>query len=112
MRDRKWLFFGAWAVEGALFAFTVLSAASIGLFLVPVVLLGLWYLARNVGMGREAVGAISGFGVPTLVVAILAAGPNGLDARPWLVAGLLLVAAGIAGYLALTRRAQPPSTVV
>jgi hypothetical protein len=112
LRARGWILFGVWALEGAVFALGVLAAASFGLFLVPLAALLLWWLARTAGASAEMLGAVSGAGVPTLVVAILERGPDGLDARPWLVAGLLLVALGIGSYAFLRRRAQPPSAVV
>jgi hypothetical protein len=112
MHARGWLWFWAWALEGGIFAFSVLAAASIGLFEMPLALVGLVLLARARAAGPQMFGALTGAGVPTLVVALLAQGPGGLDARPWLAAGLLLVAGGLGGYLAVRRRAQPPSAVV
>jgi hypothetical protein len=90
----------------------VLSAASIGLFVMPVALLGLVLLVRARAMGPQTFGALSGAGLPTLVVAALHQGPGDLDARPWLLVGIVLVAVGFAGYAAVRRRAQPPSAFV
>jgi hypothetical protein len=112
MQARGWLWFGAWALEGGLLAFSALSAASVGLFVMPVALLVLVLLARAGAAGPQILGALTGAGAPTLVVAWLEEGPGGLDARPWLAAGLVLVAAGLGGYLAARRRTQPPSAVV
>jgi hypothetical protein len=106
------MWFGVWALEGALLAFSLLGAASIGLFVMPVAVLVLVVLARARAAGPQMLGALSGAGVPALVVAGLQQGPGDLDARPWLIVGLILVAAGVAGYVAVRPRAQPPSAVV
>lgn len=109
---RGWLWFGAWGLEGGLVSFSVMSAASIGLFVLPIALLGLVLLARAGAAGPQMFGALTGAALPILVVAGLHQGPGDLDARPWLMVGLVLVVAGFGGYIAARRRAQPPSAVV
>jgi hypothetical protein len=109
MRRRGWPWFGGWALTGALFAFAVVSALSIGLFVLPFALVAFWMLGRRGAAGAEMLGAVSGAGAPCLLVAAVAAGSEAPDGRPWLAAGLLLVATGIAAYAMVRRRSEPPS---
>ena len=106
-RDRQ--LYVAWAIEGALVAFSVLSAASVGLFVMPVAVLLLLWLARRGASGPPMLGALPGAAVPVLAVAWLQRGPGDLDARPWLLAGLVLAAAGALGILAVRRRDERAS---
>ena len=119
----EWGWFWVWAVVGGCVAISFVSF--IGLFFLPVAALGafagLWW-GRSSG-ARSSLGAISGAGVPFLVVAYLqrkgpgtvcwkSATASGcdeyLDPRPWLVIGLVLVLAGIAAFHhARARRATP-----
>jgi hypothetical protein len=112
MRRRRWPWFGAWALAGALCSFAILGAASIGLFVLPLALVAFWLLLRRGASGLETLGAVAGAGAPCLLVAALAAGNETPDARPWLAAGLLLVAIGIGAYASLRRRPEPPSAIV
>jgi hypothetical protein len=109
MRRRGWPWFGAWALAGALCSFAVLSAASIGLFVVPLALLAFWLLMRRGALGMETLGAITGAGGPCLLVAALGAGEETPDARPWLAAGLVLIGIGIGVYMFVRHRPEPPS---
>ena len=126
MRREGWLVFAAWVLAGALLSFSVLGAASIGFFVVPFALLAFW-LALRLGRGwPEALGTISGAGAVSLLIAFLNRGTmscadesltlgpgeteitcGGLDPIPWLVAGLVLAAAGAIAY-ALARRGAHP----
>jgi hypothetical protein len=44
-----------------------------------------------------------------LLVAGLAAGDEAPDARPWLLAGLVLIAIGLVAYVFVRGRPEPPS---
>ena len=104
-------------VVGAAFGFGLLGVLSIGLFVLPCALLAAFYLARRHPSPRYTTGALSGVGVPLLVVAFLnRSGPafvcsgdtcaQQLSPWPWLLAGILFVLAGPASYVLLsaTRR--------
>ncbi|HEY7197482.1 MAG TPA: hypothetical protein VH306_09860 [Gaiellaceae bacterium] len=108
MQARGWPWFGAWLLAGALFALTLVGAASIGIFVLPFTLAAIWWAARRRGLGPEALGAVSGTGLTCVAIAILQAGPGGVDARPWLAVGLGLVALGGAPYALVRRRREPP----
>jgi hypothetical protein len=112
MLRRGWPWFGAWALAGALCSFAILSAASIGLFVFPFALVAFWLLWRRGASSAEMLGSIAGAGAPCLLVAALAAGNEAPNARPWLGAGLVLVAIGIGAYTLVRRRPEPPSAIV
>jgi hypothetical protein len=110
MWKRDWPWFGAWALVGALCSLAVVTAASIGLAVLPLALLVFWLLPRGGLSGVERLAAMTaGAGAPCFLVAGLSAGGEAPDARPWLAAGLLLKAIGIAAYLFARRRAGSPS---
>jgi hypothetical protein len=54
-----WPWLIAWGLVGALFMFSLLTGFSIGLFLFPVVTLGMYWLAAN-APGREVIGFPAG----------------------------------------------------
>lgn len=106
--------FLVWAVVGGCTTITFVSV--IGVFFLPVAGLGALAAVRwgRRSMPRSALGAITGAGVPFLLVAyIQRKGPGTvcwhtatasgcdeyLDPRPWLVIGLLLTLGGIAAFL-------------
>ena len=101
---RFWL----WAVAGALVAFSLIAAASIGLFVLPVAGLVTVVAARTHNW-TETLGALAGVGGTCGLIALLQRGPGSLDATPWLVAAVLLAAAAIAGYALFERRLAPPA---
>ena len=121
MRREGWLVFAAWVLAGALAAFSLLGAASIGLFIAPLTAVAVWLAARFGRVWPEILGTISGAGTASLLIAFLNWGETpcterllvgsgqtevscgGLAPTPWLVAGLVLVAMGVVGY-ALARR--------
>jgi len=122
MRRDGWLVFGAWVLAGALAVFSLLGAASIGLFIAPLAAVAIWLVLRFGRAGPEMLGMVSGAGVVSLLIALLNRGTRpcteeglrlrpgeteaicgGLDPVLWLVAGLVLVAAGVVAY-ALARR--------
>jgi hypothetical protein len=95
-----WRWFAAWALAGALVVFAFLSAASIGIFVLPFALLALVLVARSSAGGSEMLGMVAGAGLVSLLIAALAAGER---SAPWLLIGLGLVAAGVVAY-AVARR--------
>ena len=125
MRRDGWLLFAAWVLAGALVVFSLLAAASIGLFVAPLAAAAIWLNSRFGRVWPELLGSISGAGAVSLLIAflnrnthsctegVLRLGPGeteatcgGLDPVPWLVAGLLLVAAGVASYVLARRGAR------
>jgi hypothetical protein len=97
-----WGRFWLWAVAGALVAFSVIAAASIGLFVLPVAALAVVLAVRRTGRRTEMMGAFPGAGGVCALIAPLQRGPGSLDATPWIVAACVLAAVGIAGF-ALSR---------
>jgi hypothetical protein len=115
--------FWVWAVVGGCVAVSLVSF--IGPFLLPVAAIG---ALAGLRWGRSAVpraslGAVSGAGVPFLLVAYLQRkGPGTvcwrtatatgcddyLDPRPWLVIGLVLVVAGLGAFVLARARRAPP----
>ena len=107
--------FWVWAVSGGCLAISFVSA--VGLFFLPVVALGAlaglrWGRAYS---ATAPLGAITGAGIPLLLVAyVQRKGPGTvcwhtatasgcddyLDPRPWLAIGLVLVLAGIGAFVA------------
>jgi len=112
----------AWALVGALLGFSVLGAASIGLFVLPAALLALAVTVWTVRVWPEIAGMLVGAGALSLFVGLVNLGSTpcpssgsgsvrvgggtgitsfscgGLDPSPWLLAALGLSAAGFAFY--------------
>ncbi len=97
-----------------------LTGFSIGLFLLPFAVLAIWFVARKSRIWPEILGMVGGLGVVGLVIAAIhregtgcrsSGEPDGsitvtcggLDPKPWLVGGLVLLAAAPALY-AFARR--------
>ena len=53
MRREGWLVFAAWVLAGALTAFSLLGAASIGLFIAPLAAIAIWLALRLGRAGRK-----------------------------------------------------------
>ncbi len=123
MRRQGWLVFAAWVLAGALVVLSLLGAASIGLFIAPLAAIAIWLAVRLGGAGPEMLGMISGAGTVCLLIAFLNRGMTpcaeqgrllssgqtevscgGLAPTPWLVAGLVLIAAGVVAYVLARRR--------
>jgi apolipoprotein N-acyltransferase len=104
---RFWL----WAVAGALITLSFVGAASIGLLVLPFAALATAFVARSTQQRAEALGLLVGAASICFLVAglQLGGGNDGLDPRPWLVAGVLLAAIGTAAYALVTRRLAPPA---
>jgi hypothetical protein len=99
--------FWLWSLAGALVTFSVLAAASIGLFVLPLAALVTALIARRMQDRAELLGALVGAGAVCAVIALLQRGSGGLDARPWLVAAAVLAGLGIASFALLERRTAP-----
>lgn len=114
-----WPFF-AWAAVGAGACVTVLSVLSIGVFVAPLVIVAAVLLLRWPRSRTAAMfGAVSGLGLVLLYVAYLNRGGPGdvcsttasgqscvteWSPWPWLVAGIALVASGVAAFALLLSR--------
>lgn len=119
----EWGWFFAWVALGVALA---LGAVSFGpLLLVPAAVVVALITSRR-GLGRSALGLLTGAGIIALVIAYLQRkGPGTvywhtataggadtyLDPRPWLTAGILLVAGGILGFVLARRTARHSSEV-
>lgn len=122
MPARGWPWFAAWALAGALVVFSLLSATSIGLFVLPFALAAVLLVALR-ARRPEMIGLVSGAGLVALLVAFLSRdyrpcpeGPitlrpgepsfacGGFDPTPWLVAGLVVALGGAAAYAPARRR--------
>ena len=114
--------FWVWAVVGGCLAISFVSV--IGFFFLPVAALGAFAGLRwgRSSVPRSALGAVTGAGVPFLIVAyVQRKGPGTvcwrtatargcdeyLDPRPWLALGLVLVLGGIAAFLHARARRRP-----
>src|SRR5690242_3371880 len=119
-RIGTWAWFAAWAAVGAAAALGFVSFV-LAILLVPVAAIGGLALAKLHAPDRSVTGLLTGAGIPLLVVAYIQRDGPGttcwrtatgggctahLDPRPWLVAGLLFVAAGIALCAAARHRAR------
>ena len=109
-----WFF--AWAAVGIGFA---LGISALGVFTVPVALLVTVLLVMRHHADRSALGILAGVGLLALSVAYVqrkgpgtvswhtatASGSNEyLDPRPWLAAGIVLVAVGVVAFFWRERR--------
>jgi membrane protein implicated in regulation of membrane protease activity len=117
MRTATW--FGLWAVIGAGGALALLTAPTIGIFVLPATLVLGAVLAWRGRAQQAGPGIAAGLGLPLFYVAYLnrsgpgtvcTALPGGGECNqetspwPWLAAGLLLVIAGLSMSLAAARR--------
>jgi hypothetical protein len=98
---RFWL----WALAGGLFTFSLLAAASIGLFIMPLAFGAIWLAADSGRTWPESLGVLAGAALVCFLIAYIQRHHDPVDPRPWLAAGIVLVVVGVAGYAALARRA-------
>lgn len=107
-RASGWRWFSAWAIVGGLLFFSYLTGLSIGIFVLPFALLGLWLVTQVSRAWPELLGAASGAGLLCLGVAVANRdyepcpdGPvmllgessftcGGSEPLPWLLAGIVL----------------------
>jgi hypothetical protein len=122
---RGWVGFAAWAACGALASLAVVSAASIGLLLLPVAGAAVVAGVARVRFWPEANGALAGLASTALVVGFLNLGSRpcprngtlvlppgqrevscgGLDAEPFLIFGVATALVGLVCYAALRNNA-------
>ncbi len=114
----RWAWFAGWLIIGAGYAVSLLGAASIGLFVLPLPVLATILLARRQHAGSGLPGLVSGLGIPLLYVAYLnRAGPGTICSAitggqnctdesspwPWLAAAAILLALGLVAFIARQR---------
>lgn len=112
-----WGWVWAWAGAAGLLAFSVVAGFGIGLFVLPLALVALWYVARSSRLWPDVLGAPAGIaGLCFLIAAVNAnaqpcpaqgaqtlspgessASCGGRDPLPWLVAGAVLVLVSASG---------------
>lgn len=117
-QPRGWRWFAAWFCAGGLLFFAFLSGFSIGLFLLPLAVVGCILVARATGLGPPILGVVSGTGFVCLGIALAnrsydpcppsgqvtiqpgetSTTCGGLDPLPWLSAGVVLLAAGVVAH--------------
>lgn len=117
MKSAAW--FVIWAVIGAGGALALLTAPTIGIFVLPATVVLGAVLAWRGRRPQAGPGIVAGLGLPLLYVGYLNRGgpgtvctplPGGRECMqetspwPWLAAGLLLVIAGLVMSLAAARR--------
>lgn len=120
--QEAWLSFVAWILVGAGYGFAAIGAASIGLFILPLPLIATAMLIRRPTTMRSVPGLLAGVGIVALFVAYTNRdGPGDVCAStstgsscgqqwnpwPWLIAGAVLIALGIAWFLACRRAGNP-----
>jgi hypothetical protein len=116
-----WVWFTAWLLVGAGYALSLIGIASIGLFVLPVLVLATVLLVRRQHAISGLPGLISGLAIPLLYVAYLnRAGPGTVctpvtggqqcnyewSPWPWLAFGVILFVLGVAAFIDRQRRAN------
>lgn len=79
----SWMSFLAWPLIGAGISYSVLGAMTIGLFVFPFVLTGLFAMFKWGGNRKSSVGLISGAGLPFLFLAYLNRSGPGMVCGPY-----------------------------
>jgi hypothetical protein len=94
--------FWAWALVGAASAFALLV---LGMLAIPVVALLVWAMVTRGRTGSATFGLLTGIGgVLLYVAAVQRGGDQTLDARPWLIAGVVFASAGVLAHARGSRR--------
>lgn len=117
----RWSWFVVWALLGGGFALGVLSLVSIGIFVLPVVLVLAVAAGWRAGSAREVVGLVSGAGLPVLYIAWLNRDGPGDVCRtyaggssctqqwsPWPFVAVAFVLIGVGVTIFVRTRAQSP----
>lgn len=119
----RWVWFAAWLIVGAVYAFSFLSFA--GLFTLPIAILLTILLARTGSSSAGLPGLVSGLGLPLLYIAYInREGPGNVchstatsqtcseewSPWPWLLVGMILLIAGFG--IAVVRRRRELSHLV
>jgi hypothetical protein len=89
----SWFGFAIWAVAGAVFTFSLLTGLSIGLFLLPLVVLAIGLAVRVASEVRSMLGFAAGIALILLVVAAIHDAATG-----WLVPGIALAGIAVASF--------------
>lgn len=100
-RSVGWLGFALWTVFGAVFTFSLLTGFSIGLLLLPAVVVLLYAAIRYAPDFRDALGFVAGIGVILLVVASINAFSIG-----WLIAGVVFSSVALGSFVATRQIAR------
>jgi hypothetical protein len=107
----RWRWFAAWLLVGGLYALSLLSMLSIGLFILPIAVLATVLLCRHSEALRGVPGLVAGIALPLFYVAALNRNGPGticsaidggrgtmctdeLSPWPWLAAGVMFLALG------------------
>lgn len=122
-----WVWFGVWAIIGIVGALAILSAMSVGLFLIPVAGIGAWVVAKRARVWPEVLGLMFGAAAVLLAIAYRASstpqcddprppfpspGPVGelqtytcidLSPVPFLFVGVVLALLGLGAYVLVRR---------
>jgi hypothetical protein len=113
------MWFVAWFLVGAVYALALLSILSLGIFVLPVAIIGTVLLARRPSSHRGVIGIVGGLGLPPLYVAYLnRRGPGTIcthtaqatsciqeyDPWIWTLIGLFFVLLGVVVFLIVTQR--------
>jgi hypothetical protein len=98
----SWAGFGAWTAAGAIFTFSLLTGLSIGLLLLPLVIVALYLAVRSAPDFRAALGFVAGIGVVLLLLAAI----HNFSAG-WLTPGVVLVVAALASFRATEQMKRP-----
>ena len=119
-RVPAWVWFVAWILVGITFAFALLSAMTIGVFVLPVAVGLAVLVATRQGSIVGIVGLISGASLPLFYVAYLNRDGPGNVCRsfadggsacteewsplPWLFIGAVLLIGGVAAFVTVSRK--------
>ena len=117
----RWRWFAAWLLVGGLYALSLVSVLTIGLFILPVPLLATVLLCRHSQTLGGLPGLVAGIALPLFYVAALnRSGPGTicspidggtgtmcteeLSPWPWLAAGLVFLALGAFAFWEIARK--------
>jgi hypothetical protein len=100
-RSVGWLGFALWIAVGAVFMFSLLTGFSIGLLLLPAVVVLLYAAIKYAPDFRDSLGFVAGIGVILLVVALI----NGFSIG-WLIAGVGFSSAALGSFVAARQIAR------